>query len=61
MNILVTGANGFIGSKLVFKLNQLGHQVIELDKNKSSNKKTLIYDISKKILLKILLIKKIFL
>lgn len=48
MNILVTGANGFIGSKLISKLNQLSHQVIGLDKNKSSNKKTLIYDISKK-------------
>jgi|TARA_R110001592_G_scaffold264591_1_gene530034 UDP-glucose 4-epimerase len=48
MNILVTGADGFVGSKLISKLKQLDHQVIGLDKNKNSNKKNLIYDISKK-------------
>lgn len=40
--ILVTGSNGFIGSKLVQQLIQLGHDVIELNRTKGdiSDKQT---------------------
>jgi UDP-glucose 4-epimerase len=31
MNIAVTGSSGFVGKKLVAKLKQQGHQVIEID------------------------------
>ena len=33
MNILVTGANGFIGKHVVLKLNRLGHTVFSFDIN----------------------------
>ena len=33
MNILVTGANGFIGKHMVLKLNRLGHTVFSFDIN----------------------------
>lgn len=35
MNILVTGANGFIGKHVVLKLNRLGHHVFSFDINNS--------------------------
>lgn len=31
MNIMVTGSNGFVGSKLMYTLEDLGHQVIGID------------------------------
>jgi len=46
MNILVTGTSGFIANKLVKKLWNEGHNVICLDKNKTSDYDTLTFDIS---------------
>ena len=37
MNILVTGGEGFIGKKLVNKLEKEGHNVISLDKTESAD------------------------
>jgi len=37
MRILITGANGFIGSNLAKKLNEEGHSVFTLDKQFSKN------------------------
>ena len=37
MNILVTGGEGFIGKKLVNKLEKEGHNVISLDKTDSAD------------------------
>lgn len=31
MNIMVTGATGYVGTALVHKLNELGHDVVEVD------------------------------
>ena len=31
MNILITGSNGFVGSNLMWKLEEEGHQVIGID------------------------------
>jgi len=38
MNILVTGANGFVGSALITQLLSLGHQVTALVRSKSEQK-----------------------
>ena len=37
MNILVTGANGFIGKHVVLKLNRLGHNVFSFDINNTED------------------------
>jgi UDP-glucose 4-epimerase len=47
MNILITGASGFIGSKFLEALKNTSHKVIGLDKN-SKNIHILNYDISDK-------------
>jgi len=31
MNILITGSNGFVGSRLMWKLQEMGHKVIGID------------------------------
>ncbi len=44
MNILVSGATGFIGSALVLDLERLGHRVIRLSRSKPSAEDTIRWD-----------------
>lgn len=37
MKILITGSNGFVGSKLIHKFDDLGHEVIGIDNNFETN------------------------
>lgn len=52
-SILVTGGAGFIGSHLCRELSQLGHQVVCLDKNPSSQPDiiTFVGDVTNKVIL----------
>jgi NAD dependent epimerase/dehydratase family enzyme len=44
MNVLVSGATGFIGSALVLELERLGHRVIRLSRSKPSAEDTIRWD-----------------
>ena len=44
MNVLVSGATGFIGSALVLDLERLGHRVIRLSRSKPSAEDTIRWD-----------------
>jgi len=44
MNVLVSGATGFIGSALVLDLERLGHRVIQLSRSKPSAEDTIRWD-----------------
>jgi len=44
MNVLVSGATGFIGSALIPELEGLGHRVIRLSRSKPSAEDTIRWD-----------------
>ncbi|MBL7085953.1 MAG: NAD(P)-dependent oxidoreductase, partial [Candidatus Cloacimonetes bacterium] len=49
MNIFITGSNGFVGSRLMYFLEEKGYQVLGIDNSKKCNikshEKTIIGDI----------------